>query len=141
MGFATKEQADLIFEALKERDAEREARLPDHGAALHQIQVARERLKSLGWGDGIYCPKNGDEFALIQWGSTGVHTGHYIGEWPTGHIYCGDFMIRPEGTMWKAIGSLSDAERADYDRSVAGDKEFMERQQRMFSALTDETSI
>lgn len=133
MGFATEDQAKAIFEAIKERDEDRAARLPDHRAALDQASVARERLKALGWRDGVYCPKNGKEFALIQWGSTGVHLGWYTGEWPTGSIYCGDFLVEPQAVMFKPLDQLTDAERADMDRSVESDKQFMERQYRAFS--------
>lgn len=133
MGIATAEQANAIFAALKERDEDRAKRLPDHRAALDQASVARERLKTLGWRDGVHCPKDGTPFALIEWGSTGVHCGHYIGEWPDGHIYCGDFLIEPKAVMFKPIDKLSDAERADMNRGVEDDKAFMERQFRMFS--------
>lgn len=133
MGLATKEQADAIFAALRERDEDRAKRLPDHRAALDAASTARERLRSLGWRDGIHCPKDGVPFALVQWGSTGVHRGHYVGEWPTGHIYCGDFLVEPQAVMFKALDELTDAERGDLARSDDDTKEFMERQFRMFS--------
>ena len=133
MGLATQEQAAAIFEALKERDEERAARLPDHRAALDQASVARERLKALGWRDGIYCPKDGSAFALIEWGSTGVHLGHYMGEWPEGDIYCGDFLVPPQAVMFKPIADLTDLEKSDLDRSASNTKEFTERQFRAFS--------
>lgn len=133
MYFVTEEQARAIFDAIKERDDERSARLPDHRAALDQASVAQERLKTLGWREGIYCPKDGTEFALIQWGSTGVHLGWYLGEWPSGHIYCGDFLIHPHAVMFKPIADMTDDEKADLDRSVTDDKAFMERQFKAFA--------
>jgi hypothetical protein len=132
MGYATKEQAEAIFTAVKERDEERQARMPDTIAALDQASVARERLRKLGWNDGIYCPKDGNDFALIQWGSTGIHRGHYMGQWPDGHIYCGDFLIHPHGVMFKDIASLSPDEAKALAASDAADVAFMERQVRMF---------
>lgn len=138
MGFATEEQAKAIFEAIKERDEDRAARLPDHRAALDHACVARERLRALGWREGVYCPKDGSEFALIQWGSTGVHLGWYMGEWPTGNIYCGDFMVEPEAVMFKPLDELSEDEAADLDRSVAADKEFMDRQIQAFTGADHE---
>lgn len=133
MPVATQEQAEAIFNALRERDAERQARLPATRSALDHACMAKQRLGDLGWRDGIYCPKDGTTFALVQWGSTGVHSGHYMGEWPRGHVYCGDFLISPEGLLWKAIDKLTDDERealAASDRDVA---DFMERQVRMFA--------
>jgi hypothetical protein len=135
MGFATKEQAKAILDAIKISDAEREARMPDWRAALHQASVAQGRLKKLGWRDGIYCPKDGAPFALIEWGSTGIHRGHYTGEWPSGHIYCGAFLIHPHGVMFKAIADLTADEKAAMEKSIASDAAFMERQ---FSAFSNE---
>jgi len=133
MGFATEEQAKAIFEAISKSDAEREAAMPTHQAALHQASAAKERLKKLGWREGIYCPKDGTPFALVEWGSTGVHPGHYMGEWPTGDVYCNDFMVPPHAIMWKAIDKLSDDERAAFNASIADGKDFIERQLQAFS--------
>lgn len=136
MGYATEDQAKAIFEAIRERDEDRQARMPETRSALDQACMARERLRSLGWSDGIYCPKDGADFALVEWGSTGIHRGHYIGEWPTGHIYCGDFLIRPEGIMFKAVVDLSADEAATLAEGDADHREFMERQLRSFGAST-----
>lgn len=128
VGLASEEQAQAILDALKVRDADREAAMPDWRAALHQTHTAKERLNKLGWRDGIYCPKDGTSFALIEWGSTGVHCGHYLGEWPEGRIYCDDFLIHPHGVMFKAISALTADEKNAMERSVADGKQFMERQ-------------
>lgn len=133
MGYATQEQAEAIFAELKRSDAEREAAMPDTQAALHRASVAKQRLQSLGWSDGIYCPKDGTKFALVQWGSTGVHAGFYTGEWPTGHIYCGDFLVQPQAVMWKAVDKLSDDEATMLAASEKSDREFMDRQLASFA--------
>lgn len=131
MGFATEEQAAAIFEAIKERDEDRAARMPDVQAALSQASIARERLQSLGWRDGIYCPKDGADFALVQWGSTGIHRGHYMGTWPDGHVYCGDFLIRPEGMMFKPIENLTPREVGALVESDRDAGEFVDRMGRL----------
>lgn len=138
MGFATEEQASAILAEIKRTDAEREAAMPDTQRALHQAHTAKERLRSLGWRDGIYCPKDGSEFALVEWGSTGVHSGFYTGKWPTGHIYCGDFLMRPEGVMWKAVELLTPDEATALAESKQADREFMDRQIASFVALEGE---
>jgi hypothetical protein len=135
MGYATQEQATAIFDAIKERDEDRQARLPNTIAALDQASVARERLRTLGWRDGIYCPKDGTAFALIEWGSTGIHSGHYMGKWPEGHIYSGDFLVQPQAVMWKAIDDLTADENAGLARSDADTVAFMERQFQSFSNM------
>jgi len=133
MGYATEEQAAAIFAAIDRRDAEREAEMPDTQAALHHASVGMDRLRKLGWADGVYCPKDGAKFALIQWGSTGVHAGFYMGNWPGGHIYCGDFLVQPEAVMWKAIDKLSSDEAAMLAASEADDRAFMNRQLAAFA--------
>jgi hypothetical protein len=137
MGFATEEQAESISAALRERDEERQARLPDTIAALDQALVALERLRSLGWRDGIYCPRDGTSFAVIEWGSTGIHRAHYMGKWPEGHVYCGDFLSPPHGKMFKAIADLSDDESKALEASDTDVEAFMERQFAAFSSDTD----
>jgi hypothetical protein len=133
MGYATQKQAEAIFAEMKRTDAEREAAMPDTQAALHRASVARERLRSLGWSDGIYCPKDGTDFALIEWGSTGIHGGHYMGTWPDGHIYCADFLIQPQAIMWKAVEKLSADEASMLIASIADARKFMDRQIAAFS--------
>ncbi|RTM07452.1 MAG: hypothetical protein EKK31_11880 [Hyphomicrobiales bacterium] len=133
MGFVTEEQAAAIFAAIDRRDAEREAEMPDTRAALYHASVGQDRLMKLGWADGIYCPKDGTRFALVQWGSTGVHAGFYMGNWPDGHIYCGDFLVQPQAVMWKAIDKLSPDETAMLAASEADDRAFMNRQLAAFA--------
>lgn len=64
-------------------------------AALGGMFKAYLRLKTLGWKDIIYCPKDGTCFDAIEAGSTGVHECTYKGEWPNGHwwvMYDGDMI-------------------------------------------------
>ena len=56
-----------------------------------------------------------------------------MGEWPTGDIYCGDFLIHPHAVMFKPIADLTETEKADLDASVEDDKAFMERQLKAFA--------
>lgn len=135
MGFATEEQAEAIFAEIKRSDAEREAAMPDTQAALHRASVARHRLMALGWSEGIYCPKDGTKFALVEWGSTGIHAGYYIGEWPTGHLDCGDFVLQPQAVMWKAVDKLTADEALMLAASEKSDREFMEWQLAMFARM------
>ncbi len=81
----TTEELARALEA-HERSAERRAEiLPDEYACLRVMMDAYQRLKELGWNDIIYCPKDGTEFDAIEFGSTGMHTARYEGEWPNGH--------------------------------------------------------
>lgn len=51
---------------------------------LNKLFTAYIGLKSLGWNDAMYCPKDGTIVELIEVGSTGIHRGYYKGEWPKG---------------------------------------------------------
>jgi hypothetical protein len=73
----------------------REGAMPDDAAALTILFEAYQRLKSLGWREAIYCPKDGTPFQAIEAGSTGIHTCHYDGDWPTGHWW-----ISNAGDLW-----------------------------------------
>jgi hypothetical protein len=131
VGFATEEQAAAIFAELKRSDAEREAAMPDWQAALHQICRAKERLRDLGWREAVYCPKDGTDFGLVEWGSTGVFTGFYTGEWPDGHIVYEDYVGHPEGMMFKPLADLTEAEETARQASMRSTHEFIDRMGRL----------
>jgi len=134
MGYATEEQAAAILAEMKRTDAEREAAMPDWQAALHQMLVAQERLKKLGWRDAVYCPKDGTDFAIIEPGSTGVFTGFYLGEWPDGHICSEDYIVRPEGKMFKPIAELTAEEDAARQASAQSTRAHIDQIGRSFGA-------
>lgn len=61
-------------------------------AALSKLFEAWQKLKSLGWQEPRYFrfPEDGEEFELIELGSTGIHrairrNGYYWvdGDWPS----------------------------------------------------------
>lgn len=62
---------------------------------LKRLHDAQEGLKSLGWRDISYCPKDGSRFLVITAGSTGVFTCTYSGEWPKG-----TWMLEAHGDLW-----------------------------------------
>jgi len=57
---------------------------------LSTMFEAYQRLKSEGWQDIIYCPKDGTLFWSISAGSTGVHETYYDGIWPKGSWWIND---------------------------------------------------
>jgi hypothetical protein len=81
--------------AIEREDSAQAARMPDEKAALEQMFDAFDRLKKLGWKEAIYCPKDGSSFDMIEAGSTGIHSGHYAGDWPKGSWWC-----EAEGDLW-----------------------------------------
>ena len=118
--------AEVMAEC-ERRDAVRAAAMPTTVDALTHAFDARERLRSLGWREGIYCPKDGTWFAIVELGSTGVHSAYYFGKWPDGNIYSGDFFVPPHAVMWKPIADLTPDERSAVDASDASARAFIDR--------------
>lgn len=100
--------------------------MPTTDDALCVISSAKRRLILLGWREGQYCPKGGEEFAVIEWGCTGIFPAVYHGEWPNGSLLYCDGFYHPHGCMYKPLANLTDAERKmmneciDRDRVIAG---------------------
>ena len=91
----TRGEADAIWNHAKDQEAKRAKDMPTEQDALHAMFQAYQRLAELGWRNAIYCPKDGSTFNAIEAGSTGVHTAHYEGEWPTG-----SWLVHDEGDLW-----------------------------------------
>lgn len=126
------DEAKAIWDACEKASEERKVSMPDTGKALAALSNANQRLQELGWSQGIYCPKNGSTFALIEYGSTGIFRGHYEGKWPNGWVqYCG-CSGRPEGMRWKALDKLTEAERKHLAECDEMERKLMERDAQMF---------
>lgn len=83
----TEISAEDFASLLAEIDAARDRRatlMPDVRTALRAMFEAFDRLRELGWREGIYAPKDGTEFEVIEAGSTGVFHCRYYGSWPDG---------------------------------------------------------
>lgn len=80
----TREEADALLAACEAAREKRAKDMPDEQSAINAMQDAFLRLKEIGWREAIYCPKDGSTFDLIEPGSTGIHKGCYMGEWPKG---------------------------------------------------------
>lgn len=130
----TRAQAACILKSIKDAQAKRDAMMPDEASARRVLMQAVERMKSFGWRDGIYCPKDGTAFAVFMFGSTGVFTGHYSGDWPSGCIIAEDEVCDPRGCMWKPIDKLSDEEEAARQKAARATSDFIDRLGRMADA-------
>ncbi|MFN0183028.1 MAG: hypothetical protein ACKVQR_04330 [Aquabacterium sp.] len=81
--------AEELASIVAEMDAARASRaelMPDQQAAIRVLFEAFDRLRELGWREGIYCPKDGTYFDTIEAGSTGIHECAYVGKWPDGYF-------------------------------------------------------
>lgn len=91
----TKSEADAIWAECEARKEKRQEDMPTEKDAINAMFEAYQRLKELGWGDAIYCPKDGSVFHIIEAGSTGIHDCSYDGEWPKG-----TWWVHSEGDLW-----------------------------------------
>lgn len=129
------EQAEAIWKAADEAQAKRAEAMPVTADALSAITSAKERLRELGWREGQYCPKNGEEFAVIEWGCTGIFPAVYHGEWPKGSLLYSDCFNHPHGCMFKPLAALTDAERSQMNECIERDRIISDREARAFGAI------
>ena len=123
----TEEVAKSLWDAAMKRKADAARDMPTTKDALKVMHRGHSRLRDLGWKDGIYCPKDGEPFAMIQFGSTGIFEGWYMGEWPDGRVDSCDYLNHPHGLMWKPLAALTDDERAEFDECMEREREAMDR--------------
>lgn len=95
------DEAAAIWAQVQAADTDRKSRIPDEQTALRLMMDAYIRLKDMGWNDIIYCPKDGSPFDSISVGSTGIHSCHYEGTWPSGSWWVAD-----GGDIWPAHPAL-----------------------------------
>ncbi len=133
------DEAKVLWAACEAADAKRRGLMPDSMAALDLMQDALTRLKDEGWHDGIYCPKDGSTFAVIEFGSTGIFTGVYCGEWPDGHVIVCDGLSHPCGLLWKPITQLTDAEAAKLYACEEAENAARDREFHAFAAMDEVT--
>lgn len=90
-----KDLADKLWAEAEAAKAKREADMPTERDAIVALNQAYTRLCELGWQNPIYAPKNGSPLDLIEAGSTGIHRGHYDGDWPIGSWWIVDGGVSP----------------------------------------------
>lgn len=113
------DEAKALWEASERADAKAKADFPDEQTALREISRAMQRLRDFKWRDGIYCPKDGSEFEIIEAGSTGVFRCRYDGEWPDGMwMTFADGDVYPSSRPPLMFRLLPEAQ-AEYDRRMA----------------------
>lgn len=83
------ESERILYEAETDRRL-RAADMPTEQDAINAMFAAHQRLRELGWRDGLYMPKDGTKVTVIQNGSTGMFDCAYVGEWADGYFYLYD---------------------------------------------------
>ena len=127
--------AEDIFKEIELAETRRAEKMPDTVTALKAICEAKHRMRSLGWKEGQYCPKKGEPFAVIEFGSSGIFRAFYSGDWPDGRIYADDYLVHPHGCMWKPLEDLTDDERTQIEKCDARTVKNIERDAQRFIGL------
>jgi len=131
-----------VKEILRQIDREKsnlERDMPTTKDAINAMQMAKTRLDDLGWRPAIYCPKDGSEFAIIKFGSSGIFQGCYIGEWPTGHIYTPMGSQNPSASLFKPLNELSHQEQAHLELCKDTERKMFEREMKWIETIIGAT--
>lgn len=115
----TRAEADALLEASDKHRAERAARMPDERSAIRAMFDAYDRLRELGWCEGIYSPRDGTVFKIIELGSTGIFDCDCHGEWPDCTWTTYDAHDAYPSSKPPALFKLLPEDQAKYDARMA----------------------
>ena len=99
----TKTEADALWAACEAAQKARAESMPTEEDAVRVMASAYQRLKELGWKETMY--RSSEQLGvqrLIEPGSSGIHEGHYSGEWNTG-----SWWLHHEGDLWPSKPCLA----------------------------------
>ena len=94
----TSDQAEAILEAIERGNKLRVDQMPDERAAIKVMFAAYDRLRSLGWREIMYAPKDGTIVEVIEAGSAGIFRAHYMTFSKGG----GSWWIHDAADLWPA---------------------------------------
>lgn len=115
----TRAEADALWEAARDAEADRAKRMPDEQAAIRTMFDAWQRLKELGWCEGQYSPRDGTMFKVIELGSTGIFDCDCHGEWPNCTWTTYDDRDAYPSSNPPAMFKLNPEDQAKYDARMA----------------------
>jgi hypothetical protein len=78
----TRAEGEALWAAAEAAEAQRAVDMPDEQSAINAMFRAWQRLKELGWRDGVHVPRDGTTVRTIEIGSTGIFDCTCAGEWP-----------------------------------------------------------
>jgi hypothetical protein len=111
----TRAEADAICKRADESKAKRATDMPTEQDAVQAMWSAYQRLRELGWKETMYRSNSSlGTQRLIEPGSSGIHTGHYDGEWPTG-----SWWLHSDGDLWPSRPCLAKDLDASVDTTAA----------------------
>lgn len=92
----TRAEADALWARAEASKQSRTDVMPTEEDAVRVMWSAFQRLRELGWRETMYLSSEKvGTVRLIEPGSSGIHEGHYMGEWPTG-----GWWLHEAGDLW-----------------------------------------
>lgn len=99
----TKTEADALWKRAEESKEARARLMPTEQDAVRAMWQAYQRLRELGWKETMYrSDSSRGAQQIIEPGSSGIHVGHYDGEWPKG-----SWWAHSDGDLWPSSPCLA----------------------------------
>jgi hypothetical protein len=133
----TSEEAKALWDSIEQNRARKAEAMPTTEDAIRTMFDGFDRLRDFGWRGGPYCPKDGTPFAAICHGSTGIFTGSYVGEWPSGSAMIEDCFTHPDGFIWKPLNQLTEWEEAQRQKALKDGEAYRERMFQVFAEMDE----
>lgn len=129
----TESEAAELWAAIERTEAQQAADYPTTYSALCAHIDADERLQKLGWKKHIFNLTDGEELALIEWGSTGI----FRATWKKPCLLYHDCVAQMGKVFIKRVSDLTDDERDRMEKCSADHAEFMKHQHERMSRVAE----
>lgn len=124
----TRVEGEALWEAAKAAEAKRAVDMPTEQDAINVMFSAWQRLKELGWREGVYSPRDGSVFKTVELGSTGIFDCDCHGEWPDCTWTTYDSHDAYPSSKPPAMFKLLPEAQAEYDAKKAAARERYQRE-------------
>lgn len=115
----TRTEGEAIWKRVEEQKTKRATDVPDEKSAINAMFDAWLRLKELGWREGMYAPKDGSTFKIVELGSTGIFDCYSHGDWPYCMWFTSDEHDIYPSSQAPAMFRLLPEDQAKYDARMA----------------------
>lgn len=119
----TRAEADELWKLAEATKKRRADLMPDEKAAIRMMFDAWQRLKELGWHNGVHIPRDGTKVKVIELGSTGIFDCTCEGEWPDCTWTTYDDRDAYPSSQHPALYKLYPEDQAKYDAKMSEARE------------------
>lgn len=131
----SQDEVASLMAAVDESMRKRVEMMPDTAAALNLRGNVDQRLREMGWREDL--PRSeGEEFALIEHGSSGIFSASIHGEFVR-YAGCVGRAKDRHRYKHKALDKLTDDERATMAKCDEDNREWLDRELKSFAAMDE----